>query len=132
MGPPSLVVAASNRRSTRASDEAPPVQHFPRRLPRTGTAFQCKVPSDVANNEYGTSRQAPSLMSVDFPHRSAMELHTNQISESNGKGIHHIRNKTAHLVDLRGRTSDRWRAMELLLPRNALERIRKNALDSAQ
>lgn len=75
MGPPALVVAGSNRRSTRASsEELPEVQHFPRRFPRIATAFQCKIPSDAVMSDYETSRQPPDIMSEDFPYRTAIEI----------------------------------------------------------
>ena len=75
MGPPALVVAASNRRTTRASGDSPPeVQHFPRRFPRTGTTFQCKVAADIFEEVYASSRQAPETMSGDFPYITKVEM----------------------------------------------------------
>jgi hypothetical protein len=79
MGPPPLVVASSNRRSTRTSDVHSPdwnQQHFPRRLPRTGTAFQCKMQRDGVLKDYETSRRAPEIMSEEFPYRTALEMET--------------------------------------------------------
>jgi hypothetical protein len=46
---------------------------FPRRAPRTGTAYQHKVPAYEENNEStydALSRPAPLLMSRDVPHET--------------------------------------------------------------
>jgi hypothetical protein len=87
MGPPSLVAAAANRRNTRASlteDNNDPAAaqtavdepHFPRRFPRTGNAFQCKIGAFRGDecgslellSTYESSRPVPQPMSVDYPH----------------------------------------------------------------
>lgn len=77
MGPPALVVAASNRRCTRTSEFDIPESsqpHFSRRFPRVGALFQCKMQFDEVEGTYTTSRRAPDTMSEDFPHRTAMEV----------------------------------------------------------
>lgn len=107
MGPPALVVAASNRRSTRASSESPEVQHFPRRFPRTGTTFQCKVAVDHVNLEsYVTLRRAPDIMSEDFPYRPAADMEkkvdqTFASSEGEGKAQLRFRRDTRRPIKIR-------------------------------
>jgi hypothetical protein len=104
MGPPSLVVAAAaNRRNTRAAltedtQSQTDEPHFPRRFPRTGNAFQCKIGAfrrdesgslESQLSTYESSRPVPQPMSVDYPHatmdvvaQSALESTSNVNSET--------------------------------------------------
>jgi len=69
----------TTRRQSRDKDAAAAValvqQHYPRRNPRIGGAFQVKsIPDVVDDGRHRTSRPAPCKLSVEFPHRTEREL----------------------------------------------------------
>jgi hypothetical protein len=70
-----LTSPASQSQSSGSSEQTP---QFPRRAPRTGTAYQVKVPAYQVDNDGGTEnsfdRPAPILMSRDVPHETAVAM----------------------------------------------------------
>jgi hypothetical protein len=124
MGPPSLVVAAAaaNRRHTRAAltednqaqtDDNEP--HFPRRFPRTGNAFQCKIgafkrdesSSLESLSTYESSRPVPQPMSVEYPHATMDVVMTQATSESTSSVSSEILQREED-VDMQGESCDQW------------------------
>lgn len=56
------------------SPDQPAEPHFPRRYPRTGTAFQCKGIPDIQEHYVSTRASDPEPMSVDVPYRTVTEM----------------------------------------------------------
>ena len=81
MGKPTWVEGGGRRGSTTVlgvDSPEPTEPQFPRRWPRTGTAFQCKgIPK--LQEKYESSRSAaPLLMSADVPHRTVVEIEASE------------------------------------------------------
>lgn len=81
MGKPTWVEGGGRRGSTTflgMDSPEPKEPQFPRRLPRTGTAFQCKGIPKVQEKYQSSRSSAPVLMSADVPHRTVVEIEASE------------------------------------------------------
>ena len=76
MGKPTWVEGGGRRSSAllRMDSPEPAEPQFPRRLPRTGTAFQCKGIPEVLENYVSSRSTAPIRMSTQVPYRTVAEM----------------------------------------------------------
>ena len=77
MGKPTWVEGGGRRSATTflGMDSPEPTEpQFPRRWPRTGTAFQCKGIPEVQEKYVSSRPDAPVLMSADIPYRTIIEV----------------------------------------------------------
>ena len=77
MGKPTWVEGGGRRSATTflGMDSPEPTEpQFPRRWPRTGTAFQCKGIPEVQEKYESSRPDAPVLMSADIPYRTIIEV----------------------------------------------------------
>jgi len=64
----------SNNGFLNSPDQPPAEPQFPRRYPRTGTAFQCKGIPEIQEEYASTRASEPEPMSVDVPYRTVAEM----------------------------------------------------------